>query len=128
MQTKLHTKSKSVRRILIETADRAIQDWYRSNYKNAPCEVCKKVPFDVMHHYYPKSQSSFLRFDFRNLIFLCRGCHTKHHLAGNPTIHNIINEKRGEMWRKELESEFFRHQGHKLSDEYLLEQLEKYST
>lgn len=51
-----------------------------------------------MHHFFPKSVSSRLRYDFDNLIPICQGCHMRHHQAGDPTIHATIIKKRGQAW------------------------------
>jgi 5-methylcytosine-specific restriction endonuclease McrA len=67
------------------------------------CEVCGK-PMSCLHHYYPKSVSSRLRYDWDNLIPICNGCHMRHHRAGDPTVHNIVNEKRGKEWLQSLKS------------------------
>lgn len=79
-------------------ADKAIQEWGRQTYTS--CLVCGR-PMSCLHHYYPKSVSSALRYDKNNLIPICQGCHFSHH-NGNPEIHNIINRKKGEGWLKKL--------------------------
>jgi len=55
-----------------------------------------------LHHYYPKSTSTPLRYDFDNLIPLCAGHHFQHH-NGNPEIHNTVNMKMGLEWVENLE-------------------------
>jgi len=79
-------------------ADKACQEWGRKTYKK--CLVCGK-PISCLHHYYPKSTSSALRYDEDNLIPICVGCHFSHH-NGNPAIQNKINEVKGEDWLKRL--------------------------
>lgn len=66
------------------------------------CEVCGK-PSYCMHHFFPKSVSSRLRYDFDNLIPICQGCHMRHHQAGDPKIHETIKRKRGQAWYDTLE-------------------------
>ena len=80
-------------------ADRAIQEWGRRTYQK--CLVCGKE-MSCLHHYYPKSTSSALRYDEDNLIPICQGCHLQHH-NGNPSIHNKVNEIKGEEWLKRLQ-------------------------
>lgn len=67
------------------------------------CEVCGG-PNQVGHHYITKSQSSFLRYEFKNLIPLCHSCHFKHHIKSDSYIHNTINRKRGQEWMDWIES------------------------
>lgn len=81
-------------------ADRALQEWGRRKYTK--CLVCKK-PVSCLHHYYPKSTSSSLRYYEPNLIPICNGCHFSHH-NGNPAIQNKINEVMGDAWLKDLRS------------------------
>jgi 5-methylcytosine-specific restriction endonuclease McrA len=66
------------------------------------CEVCGK-PAYCMHHFFPKSVSSKLRYDFDNLIPVCQGCHMRHHQAGDPKIHETVKRKRGQSWYDVLE-------------------------
>lgn len=96
---RLKKKSLMPIRKLIDLTDRTLQDFYRT--LGLMCEVCDK-PADVMHHFVPKSQSAFLRYDDRDLIPLCKGCHFRHHLTGDPLIHGTIQEKRGNEWFSEL--------------------------
>lgn len=79
-------------------ADKAYQEWGRMTYKK--CLVCSK-PMSCLHHYYPKSTSSNLRYNKNNGIPLCAGCHLKHH-CGNPSIQNKINDKMGKVWLNNL--------------------------
>lgn len=61
------------------------------------CEICGK-PAYCFHHFFPKSVSSRLRYDFDNLIPICQGCHSRHHQAGDPRIHGTVTKKRGLAW------------------------------
>ena len=69
---------------------------------NPKCFLCPK-PTSCGHHYYPKSRCSALRYDFQNLINLCVGHHLHHH-AGDPSVHNKINQIKGKAWLEELEA------------------------
>ena len=80
-------------------ADKLMQEWGRKTYKK--CMVCNKK-MSCLHHYYPKSTSSRLRYDEDNLIPICQGCHFRHH-NGDPSIHNMVNEVKGPIWLKELQ-------------------------
>ena len=75
----------------------------RSLAEHPMCEVCDKKQATTAHHFIPKSQSLYLRYDKRNLIPICAGCHTKHHRAGDPAIHATILAKRGHEWYQSLE-------------------------
>lgn len=79
-------------------ADKAMQEHYRA--KNLACEYCGK-PAQTMHHFFPKSRASALRYHEPNLIPICNGCHFAHH-NGDPRIHAKIIEKRGMKWYKDL--------------------------
>ena len=79
-------------------ADRLMQEWGRKTYRK--CMVCGR-DICCLHHYFPKSKSSSLRYDEDNLIPICNPCHLQHH-TGNPEIHNTINEIKGEDWLRRL--------------------------
>ena len=100
-RTRLKKNSYSELRKLITKADRALQDWYRREYKGTPCESCGK-PFELMHHFIEKSRSTFLRFLKLNLIFLCRSCHSLHHQFHDASVHARIIAKRGIKWLNKL--------------------------
>ena len=72
-------------------ADKAIQGWGKRTYKL--CLVCGQ-PMSCLHHYFPKSISTNLRYNTDNLIPICQSCHFKHH-NGDPRIQNAINGKIG---------------------------------
>ena len=69
---------------------------------NPFCLVCGE-PTSCMHHYIFKSQSSFLRYDVRNLIPICSRCHTLLHKCGDPRINQEIIRIKGHDWADELE-------------------------
>jgi len=97
MSTKTKKKPVSIAK-LRATADKLYQEVGRKNYEQ--CLICKR-PMSCLHHYYPKSTSSALRYDMFNGIPICAGCHFSHH-NGNPEIHNRINEIMGQDWLDEL--------------------------
>jgi hypothetical protein len=61
------------------------------------CLVCAR-PASVYHHYIQKKQSTYLRFNEKNLIPLCNSCHTGIHLRGDPEITRTIQKEMGEEW------------------------------
>lgn len=75
--------------------DKRLQEKGHELYKK--CEICGKQ-MNCLHHFFPKSVSARLRYDWDNLIPICNGCHMQHHQAGNPTIHGTVIKKRGMAW------------------------------
>ncbi len=88
----------SKKRRLQKVADRL---WFELLIEK-DCEVCGKCGNLQEHHFFPKGSFSNLRYDLDNGISICQGCHMAHHLKGNPTIHQIIIEKRGIAWYESL--------------------------
>ena len=93
----MRRKSKSPLRTLITNADRALQDFFRATYPDDKCESCWR-PAELRHHYIEKSRSSLLRYCTKNLIAICKSCHAKHHLYGDPTVMGRVLKKRGMRW------------------------------
>ena len=89
-KVKLPTLSK-----LQKKCDKNLQEKGRKDFTR--CEVCGK-PMSCLHHFFPKSTSARLRYDWDNLIPICNGCHMQHHQAGNPRIHGTVIKKRGQAW------------------------------
>ena len=98
-RTKLSRKGKSKISILQKKCDKKIQEQGRLKYDR--CEVCNN-PMSCLHHFFPKSISAVLRYDWMNLIFICNGCHMRHHQAGDPRIHATIIRRRGQKWYNQL--------------------------
>ena len=104
---KLKKTRKKAKRISIgklkEQADRALQDWYRRHYPNKFCEMCNVSRFYCMHHFITKASSNFLRYDTRNLVFVCKGCHSKFHKFIEPTYPITLRQSRGLEWVEYIE-------------------------
>jgi len=81
--------------------DRLVQQVYTPGKR---CLVCGN-PAHCVHHYIRKSQSLWLRWSEKNLIPICSHCHTLHHRAGDPRIHQQIVRKKGNKWADMLEAE-----------------------
>ena len=94
-RTKLNKKGKSKTSILQSKCDKALQLEGKRRYKE--CEICGK-PINCLHHFFPKSVSARLRYEWDNLIPICMGCHFQHHSSYNPSIHATVIEKRGLDW------------------------------
>ncbi len=99
-RTSLNKRGKSKVSILRAKCDKALQEEGRKRYSE--CEICGK-PISCLHHFFPKSISSRLRYEWDNLIPICVSCHFKHHSTFNPSIHAEIIKKRGQEWYDELE-------------------------
>lgn len=67
------------------------------------CEVCGGQQ-QVTHHLVKKSQSTGLRYDIMNGIFLCNSCHCAIHQGKRDNITGIIVANRGAKWMYELET------------------------
>lgn len=91
---------------------------------NPECLVCGK-PTAEMHHFINKSRSNNLRYDKKNLVPLCKGCHIKHHLSGDPTIVVTIINKMGQEWYDDLQKR--RHIIRKHNKGYLMTVIEELS-
>jgi len=80
--------------------DRKMQEIGQNN--NPRCLLCAN-PVQIMHHFFPKSVSSFLRYNWDNLIPLCNGCHMRLHQSGDPRYEQRIIAAKGENWYENLE-------------------------
>jgi hypothetical protein len=69
---------------------------------NPKCLLCAS-DCQVGHHFFAKSISSFLRYDFRNIIPLCNGCHWRIHASGDPSYEQRIIDIKGRDWYDELD-------------------------
>ena len=75
-----------------------------------------------MHHHVPKSRSSFLRYDGKNLVPLCGGDHFKHH-NGDPSV--------SFKYRKTLDEDYLMENQHtykKWTEEELKEIIAKFTS
>lgn len=82
-------------------ADRAMQDYFRS--VKTHCEMCGR-PYQVAHHFITKASSNYLRYDERNLIFICNSCHSKFHSFPDPMYPIKVRNMRGKAWEKYIDS------------------------
>lgn len=75
-------------------------------YLQKNCEICGGEAHQL-HHYFPKSHYSHLRFNPDNLISLCIGCHFRlTHV--DKRLEDKIREKRGEKWFKALQKKAYK--------------------
>ena len=80
-------------------ADNLLQKKGKEVFKK--CEICGKK-MNCLHHFFPKSISARLRYEWNNMIPVCISCHFRHHTSFDPTIHAKILEKRGFDWFNNL--------------------------
>ena len=81
--------------------DHIIQQVYREETDR--CLVCGERA-EVLHHYVQKKQSTYLRWNSKNLVLLCNSCHCKHHISGDPNINATIVRKMGWEWVDYIEA------------------------
>lgn len=83
-------------------ADKLYQTLGRLMYKECFCGK----PLSCLHHYYPKSISSALRYEIKNGVPICVGDHLRHHAANDPDIifqmKLFMEQQWGENWEIEL--------------------------
>lgn len=70
--------------------------------KKYPKSLLSGEPTQVMHHFFPKSVSSFHRYNWNNLIPLTNGEHMRLHQSGDPTYEYRIIEIMGDDWYENL--------------------------
>jgi len=105
---------------LRRTCDRTMQEVGRKMF---PKSIISGKPTEVLHHFFPKSTSASLRYNWDNLIPLTNGEHMQHHLAGDPSIHATIIRKRGQVWYETLDKK--RHDIIKVSLSYYQSEFER---
>lgn len=66
--------------------------------KKFPKSILSGAPTQVMHHFFPKSVSSYLRYDWENLIPLTNGEHMRLHQSGDPSYEGEIIRIKGKKW------------------------------
>jgi hypothetical protein len=98
----LRRVGKGSQRKLAKAADKKLQNYFREKYPNKKCESCLLYPFNVMHHPIEKSLCAGTRYEKENLVFLCKGCHFRHHCAGDINIMDKVKEFRGMKWYNNL--------------------------
>lgn len=82
-------------------SDDLMQDIHKYMYNK--CLVCGGNN-EVGHHFITKALSSFLRYDFKNLIPLCHACHFRHHIKSDPYVSMVIVNHYGKDWFNWIES------------------------
>ena len=93
--------------------DRLLQEIIRK--ENERCLLCNN-PCEVGHHFVRKSNSSYLRYDFRNIIPLCQKCHCNYHLREDESFNIRIKDIMGIKWYDELQVD--KHKYNKVNAEF----------
>lgn len=118
-------KKKNSIKTLRNKADRLYQELGKLLYNE--CGICGGK-YSCLHHYHPKSTSTALRYEIKNGVPICAGCHTRHHMANDPEIQFgmrlFMKEKFGENWETELLQERKIHQYTKTNTQYYKTQIE----
>lgn len=88
-----------------EDADEILQKLVVKKYPK--CECCGQ-PVSCGHHFIEKSKSNILRYDLKNIIPVCHGCHTKFHnkFGFSYLSYQIIADtikRRGKKWHDYIE-------------------------
>ncbi len=81
-------------------ADKLYQEVGMRNNPN--CLLCGK-PANCLHHFIAKSVSSALRYELKNGIPLCVGCHLRLHNSGDPEYELKIQRIKGKKWYNDLQ-------------------------
>jgi len=110
---------------LIRKADKTIQDYFRRIFRDFPCEVCEKRRFVEMHHFARKSESNFLRYHEKNLIKVCRICHSWAHGFDESGFKDRVKEKKGQEWFDWIEANKRKYL--RLDEKYLELVIKKYN-
>lgn len=80
-------------------ADRLYQE---AGMKDNPrCLICNGMA-NCLHHFIPKSVCAALRYELKNGIPICAGCHLRLHSSSDPEYEQIIIRKNGQAWYDEL--------------------------
>lgn len=56
------------------------------------CQVCEIKPAYCCHHYIEKSLSNRLRYELKNGIKVCLGCHNRIHATSDPALFRKLDE------------------------------------
>jgi 5-methylcytosine-specific restriction endonuclease McrA len=102
LEKKQSTKKyqKGIEKKLMSTNDRLFQELGRLVFKT--CYFGHT--YSCIHHFVRKSQSLFLRYELKNAIPVCQGCHCSIHIAENTMLEARFVLKKGEDWLKGIES------------------------
>lgn len=107
IEKKKPRKKKTKIQVLRGKADRLYQELGRKMYSNCFCGK----PYSCLHHHHTKGRSSALRYEIKNGVPICQGCHAQHHQASDVDIEFrykiYMSDKWGEDWEIELRQQRF---------------------
>ena len=86
-------------------ADKKYQEIGRILYEAGGCIIpgCNE-PYSCLHHFFPRSTCSALRYNIKNGIPICAKHHLRLHSSDDPTIPTAILKVKGMDWYDELEA------------------------
>lgn len=118
-------KQKTPTQKLRAECDRLYQELGRLMYRKCFCGK----ELSCLHHYHPKSTSSGLRYEIKNGVPICGGCHVQHHAKNDPDIQAemilFMKEQWGDNWEIELRQQRQISMGTKTDKEWYLAHKEK---
>lgn len=106
-----------------KVCDTLLQELIRIKHKK--CLLCFN-PCEVGHHFVRKSNSSFLRYDMRNIIPLCNRCHCLYHLREDESFNIRIKNIMGDDWYNGIQRD--KNQYHKVNMEMYRQVKERLET
>lgn len=80
---------------LQKKADRAFQDTFVADHPY--CEMCGALT-SCGHHFVTKAACSALRYDSKNMVAVCVGCHLKFHSKFASIMNAQVVISRGKEW------------------------------
>ncbi len=95
--------SQQKKKRLRNKCDRLYQEIGRMMYEDKGCLICGGE-YSCLHHMFPKSTCSALRYNIHNGIPICQKCHCRVHSSDDPTINIQIVQIRGKEWLEGLQS------------------------
>src|SRR3990167_8991282 len=101
-------------------ADKKMQEVGKKKF---PKSLISGLPTQVLHHFFPKSVSSFHRYNWDNLIPLTNGEHMRIHQANDPSYNEIIKKRKCQKWFNGLEKH--KRDYVRINKEYYILMLEK---
>lgn len=86
-----------------DEADAKFQEVGMTIKKNPYCEICLIKLAYCVHHYIEKSLSNRLRYEVKNGVKVCVGCHNSIHSTSDPALFRKLDKAVGEENIKWLE-------------------------
>ncbi len=108
---KMKTKRSQTVGFWSRKADKKFQEIGREMYEEKGCLICGGK-YSCLHHVFTKASCTHLRYNWKNVIPICVGCHFKIH-GSEPvnvkSLMDIVIDLKGEDWYEELKRERNKH-------------------